>query len=203
MFPFDDVIMFILIIRSYSLGNRNCLDQSNFAINSQWLCNVWYGLTTNMCENSMFISVINNSWWRHQMGTFSALLAICAGNSPVTGEFPSQRPVTRSFDVFFDLRQNTRLRKQTRRPWFETLSRSSWCHCNVFSSYDNGDEGNHVFMNTLNNIFCFKHFVCWRHCGITRVLFFTLSFTYRDSWKKNLPSLFDVSTVSDILYFVK
>ena len=42
-------------------------------------------------------------WWRHQMETFSALLALCAGNSPVTGEFPSQRPVTWSFDVFFDL----------------------------------------------------------------------------------------------------
>ena len=38
------------------------------------------------------------------METFSALLAICAGNSPATGEFPTQRPVTRSFDVFFDLR---------------------------------------------------------------------------------------------------
>ena len=37
------------------------------------------------------------------METFSALLAFCAGNSPVTGEFPTQRPVTRSFDVFFDL----------------------------------------------------------------------------------------------------
>ena len=42
-------------------------------------------------------------WWRHQMETFSALLAICAGNSPVPGEFPTQRPVTRSFDVYFDL----------------------------------------------------------------------------------------------------
>ena len=40
------------------------------------------------------------------METFSALLAICAGNSPVTGEFPARRPVTRSFDVFFDLRPN-------------------------------------------------------------------------------------------------
>ena len=39
------------------------------------------------------------AWWRHQMETFSALLAICAGNSTVTGEFPTQRPVTRSFDV--------------------------------------------------------------------------------------------------------
>ena len=37
------------------------------------------------------------------MKTFSALLAICAGNSPVTGEFPAQRSVTQSFDVFFDL----------------------------------------------------------------------------------------------------
>ena len=42
------------------------------------------------------------SWWRHQMETSSALLAICAGNSPVPGEFTTQRPVTRSFDVFFN-----------------------------------------------------------------------------------------------------
>ena len=40
------------------------------------------------------------------MEAFSALLAICAGNSPVTGEIPAQRPVTRGFDVFFDLRLN-------------------------------------------------------------------------------------------------
>ena len=44
------------------------------------------------------------------METFSALLAICAGNSPVPGEFPTQRPVTRSFDVFFDLRPNKLVR---------------------------------------------------------------------------------------------
>ena len=37
------------------------------------------------------------------MDTFSALMAISAGNSPVSGEFPAQRPVTWSFDVFFDL----------------------------------------------------------------------------------------------------
>ena len=46
------------------------------------------------------------------METFSALLVLCAGNSPVTGEFPSQRPVTRNFDVFFDLHLNKRLSKQ-------------------------------------------------------------------------------------------
>ena len=40
------------------------------------------------------------------MEIVSVLLALCVGNSPVTGEFPSQRPVTQSFDVFFDLRLN-------------------------------------------------------------------------------------------------
>ena len=71
------------------------------------------------------------SWWRHQMETFSALLAICAGNSPATGEFPAQRPVTRSFDVFFHLCLNKGLSKQSWGWWFETLSRSLWRHCNV------------------------------------------------------------------------
>ena len=71
-------------------------------------------------------------WWRHQMETFSALLTLCAGNSPVTDEFPTQRPVTRSFDVFFDLRLNKRLTKQSRGWWFETPSHSLWRHCNAF-----------------------------------------------------------------------
>ena len=53
------------------------------------------------------------SWWRHQMETFSELLAFCARNSPVTGEFPAQRPVARSFDVLFDLRLDKRLSKQS------------------------------------------------------------------------------------------
>ena len=68
--------------------------------------------------------------WRHQMETFSALLAICAGNSPVPGEFPTQRPVTRSFDVFFDLHPNKRLSKQLRGWWFETPSCPLWRHRN-------------------------------------------------------------------------
>ena len=86
------------------------------------------------------------SWWRHQMETFSALLALCAGNSPVTGESPSQRPMsyilvyegahylskkTWSFDVFFDLRLIKRLSKQSWGWWFEKPSCSLWHHCNV------------------------------------------------------------------------
>ena len=65
------------------------------------------------------------------METFSMLLAICAGNSPVTGQFPAQRPKTRSFDVFFDLRLNKRLSKQLSGWWFETRSRPLWRHCNA------------------------------------------------------------------------
>ena len=56
-----------------------------------------------------YLNCCHVTWWRHQMKTFSTLLALCAGNSPVTGEFPSQRPETRSFDVFFELRLNKRL----------------------------------------------------------------------------------------------
>ena len=46
------------------------------------------------------------------MEAFSLLPAFCAENSPVTGEFPAQRPATRNFDIFFDLRLNKRLSKQ-------------------------------------------------------------------------------------------
>ena len=75
-------------------------------------------------------SLFSNAWWHHQMETFSALLALCVGNSPVTGEFPTRRPVTQSFDVFFDLRVNKRLSKQSWGWWFEMPSHPLWHHCN-------------------------------------------------------------------------
>ena len=74
------------------------------------------------------------SWSNHddviKRKHFPRLLAICAGNSLASGEFPAQRPVTRSFDVFF-LCLNKRLRKQSWGWWFETLSRLLWRHCNI------------------------------------------------------------------------
>ena len=73
------------------------------------------------------------TWWRHQMETFSALLAIVAGNSSVPIEFPAQRPVTRSFDVSFDLRRNKRLNKQSWGWWFETLLSPLWRQRNASS----------------------------------------------------------------------
>ena len=107
----------------------------NVHIRVKWLVYV----TTNM---TVYDTSINCKpiWWRHQMETFSALLALCAGNSSVTGEFPSQRPVTRGFHVFFDLRLNKRLSKQSRRRWFETPSRSLWRHCNECPSFGLSQE---------------------------------------------------------------
>ena len=78
----------------------------------------------------MCLKTGSSSRWRHQMETFSALLVLCVGNSPVTDEFPSQKPVARNFSVFFDLRlKKKRSSKQLRRRWFEMSSRSLWRHC--------------------------------------------------------------------------
>ena len=94
-------------------------------------------LRLHAIDTKCIINPLKRSWWRHQMETFSALLAICAGNSPVPCEFSTQRPVTRSFDVYFDLRPNKRLSKQSWGWWFETLSCSLWRHRN-----DMANDGN-------------------------------------------------------------
>ena len=65
------------------------------------------------------------------METFSAFLAIYAGNSPVTSEFSTQRSVMWIFDVFFDLPLNKQLSKQSRGWWFEMPSPPLWRHCSV------------------------------------------------------------------------
>ena len=87
----------------------------------------WYLLLAQHASQAFRTS---NTWWRHQMETISALLAVCAGNSPVTGEFPAQRPATRSFDIFFDLGLYQQLSKQWRRRWFKTPWHSLWRYCN-------------------------------------------------------------------------
>ena len=101
------------------------------------------------------------SWWRHQMETFYALLAFCAGNSPVPGEFPSQRPVTRGFDVFFDMCPNKRLSKQWWGWWFETLSYSFWRHSNLIIT----TAAWTTFFPLL------WHWLRWSHLGVGNISF--------------------------------
>ena len=86
-----------------------------------WL--FWWRPPCDLYPNHIF-----KSWWSYQMETFSALLAICAGNAPVPSEFPAQRPVKRNFDVFFDLRSNKLLNKQSWGWWFETPWHLLWRH---------------------------------------------------------------------------
>ena len=110
----------------YQLANqesyRHCRDVMASETTAKWII-VQQLVQANKQKTSMLhitkplwgevIIMMTSPWWRHQMEIFSALLAICAGNSPVPGEFPTQRPVTWSFDVYFDLRPNKRLSKQS------------------------------------------------------------------------------------------
>ena len=116
------------------------------------------------------------SWWRHQMETFSALLAICVGNSAVTGEFPAQGPVTRTFDVFFDLHLNTQLSKQSWGWWFETLSRPIWRHCNA--------AGNNPWRP--NDVWTVEENSLSKPCGqLTSKYRFIHKFEFRNTEKNN------------------
>ena len=106
---------------------------------------------------------LQSSWWRNEMETFSALLAF-VGNSPVTGEFLAQRPVTRSLDVFFYLRLNKQLNKQSWGWWFETLSHSTWRHCNgTLNGFQaiNDSLGSHSTLFLLNSLW--HSDIIWRH----------------------------------------
>ena len=106
-------------------------------------CEMMSYMKDNTCSD---LDVLNHSWLRHQMEIFSALLAICAGNSPVAGEFPAERSVTRSVDVFFDLRLNSRLSKQWWGWWFETPSHPLWRHCNVLPAWW-GNRATSIWVN--------------------------------------------------------
>ena len=80
---------------------------------------------------SMFVAM--GDWLGLASGQFTMMSSngnIFRVTGHLCGEFPSQRPFMRSLDVFFDLRLNKRLSKQSRRRWLETLSGSLWRHCN-------------------------------------------------------------------------
>ena len=146
MFPFDDVIMSFgakyVTYLEICTGFVNCIlvvwCRTILPI-SRRFTSLSPGLSDDCpCKvrlplfpwNRLTNKANSHAWWRHQMETLSALLALCAGNSPVTSEFPSQRPMPRSFDVPFDLRLNNGWSQQSRRRWLDTPSSSLWRHCN-------------------------------------------------------------------------
>ena len=109
---FHEYLLFMCFSKwANPIKQRKYLFQENvfvLAVSSDWS---FLGHFTGIFSNEVPLTKL--TWWRHQMEDFSALLAICAGNSLVTGEFPAQRPVTRSFDVFFDLHLNKWLSKHS------------------------------------------------------------------------------------------
>ena len=129
------------------------------------------------------------------METFSALLAICAGNSPVLGEFPPQRPVTRSFFVYFDLRPDKRLSKQSWGWWFETLPHSLWRHRNVTSSVEKVVSTVFVEAGWIVTISMDADNLPGHMCSIR----FHRTFTSRFSHLKFLDQSSDVSNIKILL----
>ena len=114
--------------------------------------------------------------------TFSALLAICAGNSPVTSEFPAQRPVTRSFDVLFDLRLNKRLSEQSWGWRLETPSCPLWRHnkdhrntelCGLKSSNWNNLRKTIPYSDVLYDHYKFELGHLFPYCWHSSFAFFT------------------------------
>ena len=98
-------------------------------------------------------------------GNIFRVTGLCAGNSPVIGEFPAQRPVTQSFDVFLDLRLNKRLNKQLWGWWFETPSGSLWLHCNVKSISCEGGA-RHIVSTAWCKTAVSPLSTHWRYCSL-------------------------------------
>ena len=147
-----DVLYIFFMVISLALGNSTLYppQRSKVERNALYQTEIKHIKTVNCVHNSWYV-VYNQlkmkwplsfiSWWRHKMETFSALLAFCMGNSLVTGEFPAQRRVTWSFDVFFFLSAPESTVEQTMETlliWGATvLPRSLWRHSNALKYYDN------------------------------------------------------------------
>ena len=96
----------------------NVMTSSCHSIKDRWMC-----LLNYVAQGHAMMTSSKGNIFRvtgHLCGEFTG-----------PGEFPTQRPVTRNFDVYFDLRPNKRLSKQLWGWWFETQSRPIWCHRNA------------------------------------------------------------------------
>ena len=102
------------------------------------------------------ISQTHVSWWRHQMETFSALLAICAGIHR-SRWFRHTKTSDAELWCFFDVRLNKRLSKQSWGWWFETTSHSLWRLCNVYFLLDNEE-----FLEVLYYTWRAPQMILWR-----------------------------------------
>ena len=124
------------------------------------------------------------------MEIFSALLVLCHRWIPLT------RPVTRSFDVFVDLRLNKRLNKQSWGWWFETPSCSFWSHCNV-----RGDDRFHlrgwVICVTSFQALNIKRYIISKHVCYPHMILYKNPWIYTfseiiQSFPETVPGIYSV-----------
>ena len=188
------MVFFVLCERTTSTNTWSSRNLGDDSIRILGVCIKWWRCeccqSTRRGWKTVYVALVRTFcrdliWWRHQMEAFSALLALCAGNSPVPGEFPAQRPVTRSFDVFFDIRLNKQLNKQSWGWWFETLLRSLWRHRNekkphlMHSGFNMPGVFNHNSELLKCVSVCFQIQGWWAH-GEHSVAYFALQWRHNE-----------------------
>ena len=117
------VVAIVLVVADVVLYSSTSLF-SNLIQHRSVIINTWWAWLIFLLHHYMYVIMMSSN------GFIFRVTGSLWGE--FTGGFPSQRPVTRSFDVFFDLRMNIWMSAQSRRWWFETSSRSLWRHCNVW-----------------------------------------------------------------------
>ena len=107
--------------------------RENVSLRLSLLVSLLYGVRYEYLTGDINITVMNRhtSMMTPSNGNIFQVTGHLCGEFTGPGEFPTKRPVTRSFDVFFDLRLNKRLSKEWWGWWFETLSRPLWLHRNA------------------------------------------------------------------------
>ena len=135
---------FVNFPNNFCLGSKSANDVSMVAdlqndlcweLENGFTCTIEMGASFNvyhkLCYGMKNVSSAKMRCQEHSLDMMTSSNGnIFRVTGPFIGEFPWQRPETRSFDVVFDLRLNKCLSKQSRPRWFETLSRSLWRHCN-------------------------------------------------------------------------
>ena len=126
MFPFDDVIMYIVVVLSTFIRFMRIVYS-----NAPGLL-LWHGDNVSYRTGKKPLSqpILTACMMTSSNGNIFRVTGPLCGEFTGPGEFPTQRPVTRSFDVFFDRRLNKRSSKQPRGWWLETLSCSLWRQSN-------------------------------------------------------------------------
>ena len=148
--------------------------KSAYVLASSPWCVSWviFYFITSFDIHGLFLHVGINCMMTLSYGNIFRVTGPLCGEFTGPGEFPTQRPVTRSFDVLFDLRLNTRLSKQPWGWWFEMPSWSLWRHRNgykVLGICSYREFSVHPFSQTAKG-FIWIYLVCVPYWNVIHIL---------------------------------